>query len=147
MEVDNEAIGGIIEEYDIYCSYMYSVVQYMYCKQWMNWRELDCRNSIQTSYKSYWGKFTRRKWIVGKKTKIIEVRRRILARHDALIPNKIIDVEINLLLLREIEKTNDILREATVMHNLLAKRLWRYKIWNKFGIPDSYNNSDSDIVE
>ena len=82
-----------------------------------------------------------------KKTKIIEVRRRILARHDALIPNKIIDVKINLLLLREIEKTNDILREATIMHNLLAKRLWRYKIWNKFGIPDSYNNSDSDIVE
>lgn len=49
---------------------------------------------------------------------LAQVKRTILARDDVPIPNKINDV--NLFLLGENEKTNDLLREATIMHDLLA---------------------------
>lgn len=51
------------------------------------------------------------------------MKRRILARDEALIPKKVNDMEIGLFLLRKNEKSNDLLREATIMHNLLGESL------------------------
>ena len=53
---------------------------------------------------------------------------RILAREDVPIEDEVNDAEIDLFILKEIEKTNDLLREATIMHEILAKCLWQYKI-------------------
>ena len=58
-----------------------------------------------------------------KKVWLAEMKKKVLARNDALILNDINDVESNLFLLRENEKANDLLSEATIMHNLLAKSL------------------------
>lgn len=52
----------------------------------------------------------------------------IMASKDAPIPNKINDFKKKLFLLRENKNANDLLREATIMHNLLAESLWQYKI-------------------
>lgn len=48
---------------------------------------------------------------------------------------------------RKNKKANDLLKEATVMHNLLAKSLWHYKIRNKSGLSYINSDNDSDIVE
>ena len=48
-----------------------------------------------------------------------------------------------LFLLKENEKANDLLREATVMHELMAESLWQYKLRQKSTIVDS--DSDSEI--
>ena len=53
---------------------------------------------------------------------------RILAREDVPIEDEVNDAEIDLFILKEIEKTNDLLREATIMHEILAECLWQYKI-------------------
>ena len=57
------------------------------------------------------------------RARFAEVKRRILARDEASIPNKVNDVEIDLFLPRKNEKSNDFLREATIMHNLLGESL------------------------
>ena len=51
------------------------------------------------------------------------MKKKILARDDAPIPDKVNDVDTYLFLSREIEMANDLMREAIVMHNLLAKKL------------------------
>ena len=38
------------------------------------------------------------------------------------------DIEIDIFLLRENEKTNDLLKKTTVVDNLLVESLWQYKI-------------------
>ena len=62
------------------------------------------------------------------KTEIAELRKKILAREDMPIIEEENDAKIDLFLLREIEKANDLLREATTMHEILAENLWQYKL-------------------
>jgi hypothetical protein len=47
----------------------------------------------------------------------------ILARKDMPIADEENDADINLFLLRENEKANDRLREATAIHEILAENL------------------------
>lgn len=56
-------------------------------------------------------------------------------------------METYLFLLRIIEKTNDLIREATIVHNLLAESMWEYKIYYKSNILNTYNDSDNDMIE
>lgn len=60
--------------------------------------------------------------------RLVKVKRRILAMDDAPILDEVNDVESYLFLLRANEKANDLLKEATIMHKLLAESLWHYKI-------------------
>ena len=75
---------------------------------------------------------------------ITEVRRRILVREDMPIADEENDEETNLFLLRENEKANDLLREATMMHETLAKSLWQYKLRQKSNIMETDSDSDMD---
>ena len=59
----------------------------------------------------------------GERAGIAKVRRMILAREDVPIEDEVNDVEIDLFILKENEKANDLLREATMMHELLAESL------------------------
>ena len=68
--------------------------------------------------------------------KLTEVKRMILVKDYAPIPDEMNDVKTYLFLLKENEKANDILKEAIVMHNLLAESLWQYKIQYRSGILD-----------
>lgn len=68
----------------------------------------------------------------------------IIAREGVQIVDYIDDV---VFLLGENEKTNNTLRKAIVMHNLLAKSMWKYKIRNISGIPDTYSHSDIITIE
>ena len=77
------------------------------------------------------------------RSEIAEVRKMILAREDMPIADEENDEEINLFLLRENEKANDLLREATTMHETLAESLWQYKLRQKSNIMET--DSDSDI--
>ena len=45
-------------------------------------------------------------------------------------------------LLKENEKASDPLREATVMHNLMAESLWQYKLRQKSILIDSDRDSE-----
>lgn len=83
----------------------------------------------------------------GERARLAEVKRRIMARGDAPILDEVNDVKINLFLLREIEKEIDLLKEATIIYNLLAENLWQYKIHVRSGILDVNSDSDSDILE
>lgn len=56
-------------------------------------------------------------------------------------------METYLFLLRIIEKTNDLIREATIVHNLLAESMWEYKIYYKSNILNTHNDSDNDMIE
>lgn len=85
----------------------------------------------------------RRQWIVGTKTKSVEMKRKVLTKEDAPIANEVNKCEHISFFVKKTEKVNDFLRNATVMHKLLAEGLWQYKIWNKLGIP--YTNDDNDI--
>jgi hypothetical protein len=67
----------------------------------------------------------------------------MLATKDAPIAYEVNDKETEIFLLKEIEKADDLLREATMMHELLAESLWQYKLRQKSNILD--NNSDSEI--
>ena len=81
----------------------------------------------------------------GERAGIAEVRRRILAREDVPIADEENDEETNLFLLRENEKANDLLREATAMHETLAESLWQYKLRKKSSIMETDSDSDSEI--
>jgi hypothetical protein len=59
----------------------------------------------------------------GEKAGIVEMRRRIIVREDMPIADEKNDADTNLFLLRENEKANDLLREATTMHETLAESL------------------------
>lgn len=80
----------------------------------------------------------------GERAGIAEVRRRILAREDMPIADEENDEETNLFLLRENEKANDLLREATTMHETLAESLWQYKLRQKSSIMETDSDSDMD---
>ena len=80
----------------------------------------------------------------GEIARIAEVRRRILVREDMPIADEENDEETNLFLLRENEKANDLLREATMMHETLAKSLWQYKLRQKSNIMETDSDSDMD---
>ena len=79
-------------------------------------------------------------------TGLAEMKRRILAKDDTSIPDELNDVK-NLFLLRKNEKGDDLLREATIIHNLLAESLSQYKIRYKYDILDTYSDSNSDIIK
>ena len=81
------------------------------------------------------------------KAESADVKRKILARDDAPIPDKVNDVDAYLFLSREIEKANDLMREAIVMHNLLAKKMWQSKTWYKSDILYMNIHNDSNIME
>ena len=73
------------------------------------------------------------------------MRKKILAREDVSIANEENDAETNLFLLKENEKANDLLREATAMHETLAESLWQYKLRKKSNIMETDSDSDSEI--
>lgn len=81
------------------------------------------------------------------KAEFADVKKKILARDDAPIPDKVNDVDTYLFLSREIEMANDLMREAIVMHNLLAKKLWQSKTWYKSDILYMNIHNDSNIME
>ena len=64
-----------------------------------------------------------------KKIEITKVKRTILAKKKVPIANKVNDIETENLL-REIKKTSDLVNKVIVMHNLLAKSLWQYRLQN-----------------
>lgn len=66
---------------------------------------------------------------------------------DAPILDEVNDVESYLFLLRANEKANDLLKEATIMHELLAESLWHYKILYRSNILDTNTDSDNDVME
>ena len=69
------------------------------------------------------------------------MKRRMLATEDAPIADEVNNEEPKKILLKENEKANDLLREVTVMHELMAENLWQYKLRQKSTIVDS----DSEI--
>jgi hypothetical protein len=78
----------------------------------------------------------------GKMVGIVEVKRRMLATEDAPIADEENDEETKKYIKKN-KKANDLLREATVLHELLAESLWQYKLRKKSNILDS--DSDSEI--
>jgi hypothetical protein len=85
----------------------------------------------------------------GERAGIVEVRRMILAREDMSIADEENDADTNLFLLRENEKTNDLLRKATSMHETLAESLWQYKLYRNSNIMkiDSDSASEIDLMD
>ena len=83
----------------------------------------------------------------GERAGLAEVKRRIIAREDAPIADEENDVETDLFILRENEKANDLLREATLMHELLAKSLWQYKLRKNSSITETDSDSEMDTLE
>ena len=81
----------------------------------------------------------------GERAGLAEVRRRILAREDVPIADEENDAETDLFLLKENEKANDLLREATTMHETLAESLWQYKLRQKSSSMETDSDSDSEI--
>ena len=59
----------------------------------------------------------------GERAGIAEVKRRMLATEDAPIADEVNNEEPKKILLKENEKANDLLREVTVMHELMAESL------------------------
>ena len=49
--------------------------------------------------------------------------------------------------LKKDEKANDPLRKATLVHNLLEKCLWQYKVQNKSCVSKTNNASSIDIIK
>jgi hypothetical protein len=78
----------------------------------------------------------------GERAGIAEVKRRMLATEDAPIVDEVNDKEIEIFLLKENEKADYLLREATMMHELLAENLWQYKFRQKSNILDNDSNSE-----
>ena len=74
---------------------------------------------------------------------IQEVKNRILNRDDFMATNEANDEEIEAFLLKENERAEDLLREATTMHKVLAKSLWYYKIRKESNLVFSDSSSDS----
>jgi hypothetical protein len=81
----------------------------------------------------------------GKRAGIAEVQRKILAREDMPIADEENDADTNLFLLRENKKANDLLREATSMHETLAESLWQYKLRRNSNIMETDSDSASEI--
>ena len=74
---------------------------------------------------------------------IQEVKNRILNRNAFMATNEANDEEIEAFLLKENERAEDLLCEATTMHEVLAKSLWYYKIRKESNLVFSDSSSDS----
>lgn len=70
----------------------------------------------------------------------------IIAREDAPIADEINNVN-KLILLGENEKIYGFLREATMMHKLLAKRVWQYKLQKESTIRKTYCDSGTNTIK
>ena len=79
------------------------------------------------------------------RAEITKVRRKILGREDVPIVDKENDADTNLFLLKKMENANDLLWEATAMHETLAKNLWQYKLRKKSSVMETNSDSDSEI--
>ena len=77
------------------------------------------------------------------RAEIAEMKRGILGNEDTSIQDEINDEEIEIFILKENEKTNDLLWKITKMHKLMAESLWQYKLRQNSTIVDS--DSDSEI--
>lgn len=75
------------------------------------------------------------------------MKRRILTNDDTSILDELKDIKTNLFLLQANEKANDLLKKTTVMHILLAKRLWQYKIRYRSSILDTNRNNKNNIIK
>ena len=62
------------------------------------------------------------------RAEIAEMKRGILGNEDTSIQDEINDEEIEIFILKENEKTNDLLWKITKMHKLMAESLWQYKL-------------------
>lgn len=60
---------------------------------------------------------------MGKETRFVKVKTKIPTKEDVTVVDKINDVELNNFLLRKINKTNDFLLKATMMHETLLESL------------------------
>ena len=49
-------------------------------------------------------------------------------------------------IIKKNEKANDLLREATIMHELMAESLWKYKLRQKSTIVDSDSEGNKIFV-
>ena len=85
----------------------------------------------------------------GKIAEIVKVRRMILAREDVPIVDEENNAETYLFLSKENEKANDLLQEATMIHEILAESLWQYKLCKKSSImkTDSDSNNEIDLMD
>jgi hypothetical protein len=87
----------------------------------------------------------------GERASIDEIKTRIL-KSDVrrTIQNyKIeeVDVEVEAFLIKQDEKDLDLLREATMAHESIAKALWKYNLSKELTIQFSESSSDSDAME
>jgi hypothetical protein len=57
------------------------------------------------------------------------------------------DVEIEVFLIKQDEKDEGLLREATMAHESIAKALWEYNLLKESTIQFSESSSDSDAIE
>ena len=76
---------------------------------------------------------------------IHEVKNRISYRENSEITDDIDDGEVEAFIVKENEKAVDLLREATRMHEILAKSLWHSKLQNQSTL--EFSDSSSDCME
>ena len=77
-----------------------------------------------------------------KRASIYEVKNRISYRENSEFTDDIDDGEVEAFLVKENEKAVDLLREAIIMHEILAKSLWHSKLQNQSTLEFSYSSSD-----
>ena len=83
----------------------------------------------------------------GERATIAEEQRSILAREDVSIADEVNDIETNLFLLKKIEKANDLMWEATAMHETLLESLWQYKLRKDSNIMGTNSDSEIDLMD
>jgi hypothetical protein len=87
----------------------------------------------------------------GEQASIDEVKARILKSNvRRIIQNYEIekaDAEVEAFLIKHDEKDIDLLREATMAHESIAKALWEYNLSKESTIQFSESSSDSDAME
>ena len=71
------------------------------------------------------------------------MKNRVLNRDDFMAANQVNNEEVEAFLLKENERAADLLREATITHEVLAKSLWHYKIWKKSNLVFTDSSFDS----
>ena len=76
---------------------------------------------------------------------IHEVKSRIPYRKNSKFTDNIDDEEVQASLVKKNEKTINLLREATRMHEILAKTLWHYKLQNQSTL--EFYDSSYDCLE
>ena len=68
---------------------------------------------------------------------------KIVNRDDFMVENEVNDEEVEALLLKKNERIEDLLHKATIMHKVLTKSLWHYKIQKESNLVFSNTNSKS----